>query len=183
MTAVHKKRADDELEHKYRYFMLHRWDLIRQHREACESSAKKRLNIKKQTTKWIKLGLTYLMLKTIHAKFAVHLGEVKLRENKCRSSSKIGKLFKLHLAKFETGHNNRDIRKVRNSANAFATSMIELAREKARFCMTDYLIRASELYHLKKAFLDFGPKRIIPLQRRLRAAHALRVKLKASIKA
>ena len=77
-TAVQKKKQDDALEHKYRYFMLHRWDLIKAIREEQEIRARKRLNIKRQATKWIKLGLTYLMLKTIHAQFEEHLGATKL---------------------------------------------------------------------------------------------------------
>ena len=47
--------------------MLHRWDIIRAIREEEEKRARKRLNIKKQTIKWIKLGLTYLMLRSIHS--------------------------------------------------------------------------------------------------------------------
>ena len=32
-TAVQKKKCEDEKEHKYRYFMLHKWDIIRAIRE------------------------------------------------------------------------------------------------------------------------------------------------------
>lgn len=69
---------DDEEDHKYRYFMLHRWDIIRAIRAEEEKQAIKKLNIKRQCVRWIKLCQTYLMLKNIHSQFTELLSARKL---------------------------------------------------------------------------------------------------------
>ena len=58
--------------------MLHRWEIIRAIREHKEKQARKKLNIKRQCVRWIKLGLTYLMLRNIHSQFTELLSARKL---------------------------------------------------------------------------------------------------------
>ena len=79
--------------------MLHRWDIIRAIREEEEKRARKRLNIKKQTIKWIKLGLTYLMLRNIHSQFNEHLEATKLKIKKNESCMLISKNFRRYMLK------------------------------------------------------------------------------------
>lgn len=53
LDATMKKKAAYELDHKEKYFKLHRWALIRQYREEMEENARQRLNIKKRTRRII----------------------------------------------------------------------------------------------------------------------------------
>ena len=43
-----KKKADDEFDHKMKYFKLHKWAIIRAYREEKEEQARIRLSIKKR---------------------------------------------------------------------------------------------------------------------------------------
>ena len=67
-----QKREIDEFDYKMKYFKLHRWNIIKHHREVKEAEAKVRLSIKKRAKQLIKLGLTFLTMRNIYQRFAVH---------------------------------------------------------------------------------------------------------------
>lgn len=46
-----------------KYFKLHRWNLIKQHREEMKTQALVRLDIKNRAEYYCKLGFTYNILK------------------------------------------------------------------------------------------------------------------------
>ena len=65
-----RKRADDEFDHKMKYFKLHRWALIRAHREDKEEQALVRLSIKQRCRKVLSLACAYLLFQKVYAKFS-----------------------------------------------------------------------------------------------------------------
>jgi len=74
--------------------MLHKWEIIRAHRDYQEGEARKRLNQKRKTGRWIKLGLTYLMLKTIYKKYRDRDEAKMLEIERDKSSKTISIAFK-----------------------------------------------------------------------------------------
>ena len=64
-----KKKADDEFDHKMKYFKLHRWAIIRHYREEKEEQARIRLSIKKRAKQLIIKGRTYMIIKDIYQRY------------------------------------------------------------------------------------------------------------------
>ena len=64
-----RKQADDEFDHKMKYFKLYRWALIRAHREDKEEQARVRLSIKHRCRKLLTLGAAYLLFQKVYATF------------------------------------------------------------------------------------------------------------------
>ena len=87
MDATSRKKADDEFDHKMKYFKLHRWSLIKHHREHKESEALIRLNIKKRMKACIIRAQTYLMIQKIYQKFAEERAAeyLRIRQRECVS--------------------------------------------------------------------------------------------------
>lgn len=62
-SAADEKRRIDAEDHKFKYFQLHKWDILKHIKEDMRLHA---LETKKQrirTTNWVKYCLTYLVLR------------------------------------------------------------------------------------------------------------------------
>ena len=102
LDAAIRKKADDEFDHKLKYFKLHRGALIKQYREEREEDARERLNIKKRARQLIQLGHTYLMLRLIFGKFEERKKFLAGEALKNFSAARIQNMFRKYKKRIST---------------------------------------------------------------------------------
>ena len=74
---VEKKRIDVE-DHKFKYFQLHKWHILKHIKEDMKLRALEKKRQRIRTTTWAKYSLTYLIMKRIYEEFISHREAVYL---------------------------------------------------------------------------------------------------------
>ena len=101
-----RKKAEDEFDHKMKYFKLHRWAIIRHYREEKEEQARIRLSIKKRAKQLIIKGRTYMIIKDIYQRYEKMRDQVRRQIMMDQNSRRIAKVFRARMENLT--HNYKD---------------------------------------------------------------------------
>lgn len=98
------------MDHKQKYFKLHRWALIKNFRVEMESQARVRLRIKKRAKQCIKLGRTYAIMKEIFKRFDDHRTAVRKHMAQVSAATRIQQFYRKYRVRQSAGYERRTLK-------------------------------------------------------------------------
>ena len=71
-SAADEKRRIDVEDHKFKYFQLHKWHILKHIKEDMKLQALETKRQRLRTTTWLKYSLAYHVMKRIYEQFIAH---------------------------------------------------------------------------------------------------------------
>eukprot|EP00347_Sterkiella_histriomuscorum_P013353 403365039 len=160
ILAKQRQKDIEQQNIKKKYFLLHKWEFIKEKRKQYEGvvkDLKKQRNFKKR---WAKLMMTQIVIKDIFAIYAQRRHEVIVENKKNYTVRRVAWLFRKYAGRIAPGRVARTQKRIMD-AFSFGTCMInDVAEDKSKNIVKRFLKETGEIFSLKQQFRKFHNKMV-----------------------